>query len=140
MFFYREPLKVKWANLCSASVLNNHTLMTAAHCLRDHQENFKILLGQADINSETTSFYRQELNIDKVVLHPLYDNKTAYFDIGLIYTKEEIKFTEAVNPLCISDLTKQGSDFLESKAVQLAGWGHQVQEEDERDHYRLALR
>ena len=51
--------------------------MTAAHCLRNHNSNFQILLGQSHLNSETFGQYRQLVSISRVEQHPEYDNKAG---------------------------------------------------------------
>ena len=51
--------------------------MTAAHCLRDHNSNFQLLLGQSHLNSETFGKYRQLVSISRVEQHPEYDNKAG---------------------------------------------------------------
>ena len=58
-----------WSNKCAASVLSKTTLMTAAHCLKDHDSSnlpYQILLGQAILNSQNYDVGRQQLNISKV--------------------------------------------------------------------------
>ena len=51
--------------------------MTAAHCLRNHNSNFQILLGQSNLNSETFGQYRQLVSVSRVEQHPKYDNKSG---------------------------------------------------------------
>ena len=51
--------------------------MTAAHCLRDHNSKFQVLLGQSHLNSETFGQYRQLVSISRVEQHPKYDNKAG---------------------------------------------------------------
>jgi hypothetical protein len=45
---FLAPYLTDWNNLCAASVLSKRTLMTAAHCLRNHysfKHPYQILLG-----------------------------------------------------------------------------------------------
>ena len=94
--------------------------MTAAHCLRNHNSNYQVLLGQSHLNSETFGKYRQLVSISRVEQHPKYDNTSGYFDVGLIHTAEPIEFTEAVKPLCLPPKSFQITSGLSTK---LAGWG-----------------
>ena len=99
--------------------------MTAAHCIRSHESKRKVLVGQSVLDSERFEITRQLLNINKVEQHPEYDNETAYFDIGLIYTSEEIKFNEAVQPICLPTTPSQNSNDLDGNLALLAGWGQE---------------
>ena len=107
-----EPSETDWQNLCAASILSKHILMTAGHCIRSHESNRKVLLGQTELNSDTFETSRQVLNIERVEQHPKYDNTTAYYDIGLIYTIEEIEFNEAAQPICLPSMPSQNSNTL----------------------------
>ena len=102
--------------------------MTAAHCLRNHEGKRQVLVGQSMLKSETFISTRQLLNIAKVEQHPRYNNYIAYFDIGLIYTTEEIEFNEAVKPICLPTTPSQNSDDLEANLAVLAGWGKESED------------
>jgi len=124
----------KWVHECTASVLTKRTLVTAAHCLRkfDQEEN-SVIVGANDLNSDTGSNSRQEMRISRVVRHPDYDDVTAYFDIAIIHTDEDIEFDNefGVKPACLSNLTFKTTDFLhnENRENYLAAWGKKSETE-----------
>ena len=66
--------------------------MTAAHCLRNHNSNFQILLGQSHLNSETFGQYRQLVSISRVEQHPKYDNKAGKLLKDLVIYENVVKF------------------------------------------------
>ena len=132
-----EPSETGWQNVCAASILSKNILMTAAHCIRSHESKRKVLVGQSVLNSDTFETSRQLLNIDRVEQHPKYTNKTAYYDIGLIFTSEEIEFTEAVQPICLPLLPSQNSENYEGNLALLAGWG---QESEDGSREKVSLR
>ena len=74
-----EPSQTNWKNLCSASIISKHILMTAAHCLRTHESKRQVLVGQSMLKSDTFETTRQVLNIAKVEQHPKYIDYIAYF-------------------------------------------------------------
>ena len=118
-----EPSQTDWENVCAASILSKTILMTAAHCIRSHESKRQVLLGQSVLNSDTWETSRQVLNIERVESHPKYDKISAYYDIGLIYTTEEIEFNEAVQPVCLPTAPSQNSDHLDGHLALIAGWG-----------------
>ena len=102
--------------------------MTAAHCLRTHESKRQVLVGQSVLKSDTFETTRQLLNIAKVEQHPKYNDYIAYFDIGLIYTTEEIQFNEAVQPVCLPTAPSQNSDDLDGNIAVVAGWGKESED------------
>ena len=109
----------KWIHKCTASVLTKRTLLTAAHCLKkfDQKEN-SVIVGENDLNSDTGSISRQEMSISHVIRHPDYDNVTAYFDVAIIHTVEDIDLDDGVKPACLSNQTFKTTDFLENEVTR----------------------
>ena len=94
------PSQTDWKNQCSASIISDTVLLTAAHCLRNHNsKDFQVLLGQSHLNSETFGQYRQLVSISRVEQHPEYDNKAGKLlkdlDIyeNVVVSKEFPKYT-----------------------------------------------
>ena len=98
----------------------------AGHCFKYFPNKEKqVLLGQTELNSEDWSSTRKLINISYVIAHPKYDNKSAYFDFGIIYTDEDITFNSAIKPILLSDrpVGKKGFLLDKEREVGLAGWG-----------------
>ena len=117
-----------WHNLCAASVITKNVLMTAAHCLRPNEiqsdpAKNQIYLGLSDLNGEMGGQHSQLLDIKRVQQHPNYDNVASYFDIGLIHTETEIKFTKLTKPLCLPKAPHTKIDAKAGRSADLAGWG-----------------
>lgn len=118
----------KWRHVCTASVLTKRTLLTAAHCFKKNApQNNSVILGQDDLNSEEGSNSVQEISISHGISHPEYDNVSAYFDVAIIHTVQDIEFDNefGVKPACLSNETFKTTDFLqnENRENYLAGWG-----------------
>ena len=121
-------------------MLTKRTLLTAAHCLKSHNNERKVILGQNDLNDEIQLSSRQEIEISHVTRHPEYNNETAYFDVAIIHTNEDIDMENGVKPVCLSDQTFETADFLHKKnrEVIMVGWGKKS--EDRRKELPLVLR
>ena len=56
-------------------------------------------------------------------MHDKYDGTSAYFDIGIIFTEEDIEFTDEAKPICFSDKPFE-SEHLISRECGVVGWGN----------------
>nr|AYV99620.1 venom polypeptide [Dolopus genitalis] len=112
-------------HICGGALIDNQTVITAAHCVFDKFGNF---LGQP--NSYTIavgSIYRSFRETHevvrtskKIIVHPEYSMDTMYNDIALIHLNESIPIDGAyVNPVPLA--TKS---FPEESPCVVSGWGH----------------
>ena len=58
--------------------------------------------------------------IEKHLIHPNYDGKTAYFDVGVIQT-EHIEFSPNVQPICLPAKFSVDRDMYKNHLVELVG-------------------
>ena len=74
----------------------------------------------AELDTSTTKT-RQKFSIENVILHPEYDIKTGHNDIAIVKLNQEVKWTDAVKPICLPDFNEDniGDDGY------LAGWGYE---------------
>lgn len=119
-----------WIHVCVVAVLSKKILISAAHCFKGSSDlDLKVTLGQVELNADYVVREKQIVNVDKVEMHPKYDNTSAYFDLCLIHTQEEIQFNDGIRPICLSDRPLNSVDGVKSRSVMLAGWGqHEGQE------------
>ena len=78
-------------------------------------------MGQSDITSDIWSENRQVIDIKNITMHEKYDGTAAYFDIGIIFTEEDIKFTDEAKPICFSDQPFVPEQLLKQH-FGLVGW------------------
>ena len=110
----------EWIHTCTASVLTKRTLLTAAHCLRKfNKEENSVIVGQNELNSDSGSSSKQEISIRKVSRHPDYVDKSAYFDLAIIHTDEDIELDNGVKPACLSNRTFKTTDFLQKEVTKI---------------------
>lgn len=106
---------------CAGTILNEHWILTAAHCLTNPQmvANSVIVAGGHDIHSRSESQNVQIRHIDYHVRHELYLGGVNPYDIALIYTKEPLIFDKFVQP---ANLPEQ--DSMPEGYGTLYGWGN----------------
>ena len=95
-------------------------------------------MGQSDLTSEIWSENRQVIDIEKVEMHKKYDGTAAYFDIGIIFTKEDIEFTDEAKPICFSDKPFE-PEQLRSKECGMVGWGNHGDSKKSNDNFQLSF-
>lgn len=106
---------------CAGTVINEHWILTAAHCLNNPQmvANSVIVAGCHDIHDYSESQHVQLRHIDYYVRHELYLGGVNPYDIALIYTKEPLVFDQYVQPVNLPE-----PDVLPEGYGTLYGWGN----------------
>lgn len=59
----------------------------------------KIRAGEWDTQTNKERFPHQERPVDRLLIHPNFNDKTLANDVGLIFLKEPINIAENVNPV-----------------------------------------
>lgn len=67
---YQVSLRINGKHICGGSIISNSHILTAAHCLQDYEDSFKLLT----IVSGTNELFQggQFHKICKISLHPEY--------------------------------------------------------------------
>ncbi|XP_053957034.1 lectizyme [Anastrepha ludens] len=106
---------------CAGTIINEHWILTAAHCLTSEEavENSLIVAGCHDLHGSNEGDCVQVRTIDHHVRHELYLGGINPYDIALIYTKRPLQFTQYVQP---AQLPEQ--DVLPEGSGTLYGWGN----------------
>ncbi|XP_069355128.1 hypodermin-A-like [Maniola hyperantus] len=103
------------AQFCSGAIVNNRTIVTAAHCVENAEPR--------DLNVRVGSNIRGEgtvVPIQKIVLHPEYDYPQNNFDVAYLRTAMDITFSRTVLRAFLADPV--GSVPRE---VLVTGYGYQ---------------
>ena len=123
--------------ICAGTIIDPHWVVTAAHCTEDdegNQKEVKVIAGT--VWAQNSHSEGDEYHPDNVILHPGYDHDKQvkrnkhYFDIALLYFKEEINFRfEEV------DLMELPQSFeLANSKCTVMGWGcTRIENEDDTD-------
>jgi hypothetical protein len=81
------------------------------------------LIRVGDVNHESANDdgNAKNLRIVNKFIHPGYDGVASYFDIAILET-EEITFSRAIRPVCLSMLSYDIRKY-DNDQVELVGWG-----------------
>lgn len=110
--------------LCGGSVIDNHWVMTAGHCVYGNvhaPKQFRVKMGVYN-QKQSKEVGEVVVEIKKIHLHPNYDPDDASYDIALLQLKTPIKYTNHIQPVCLpaSDENVINNDQY---SATVTGWG-----------------
>ncbi|NXN16562.1 PAMR1 protease, partial [Indicator maculatus] len=120
--------KGAWILICSGALVNERTVVVAAHCVTDLGK--AIVLKTAELKVVLGKFYRdddrdeksiQNLRISAIIVHPNYDPILLDSDIAIIKLLDKARISSRVQPICLSssqDLVSPPEDLR----IMVTGW------------------
>lgn len=108
--------------VCSAALVSNLWLATAAHCVRRQRpEELKVRLGEWDVNRDDEFYPYFESNIREIVIHPDFQASSLVNDLALLRLETAIDAQQMphIAPAC---LATPDESFVQQRCW-LAGWG-----------------
>ncbi|KAF5276945.1 hypothetical protein FQA39_LY18539 [Lamprigera yunnana] len=114
---YQISLFYYGSHFCGGSILNDHVVLTAAHCTENRPSSaFSVLYGTHDLESGGTL-----VDASTIVRHPNY-NVLYYndYDVALVYVVHFIEFSSKAQPTVLTS-TPQNTTKL--RLASVSGWG-----------------
>ncbi|CAH1110544.1 unnamed protein product [Psylliodes chrysocephalus] len=102
--------------ICGTAIINENTLLTAAHCM------FFEKPSEATITYGATIFYEgTQTNISQTFIHENFTGKSPFTnDIAVLKIDPPLVFSETVQPI---KLPQSNTPNPEGKIAKFAGWG-----------------
>lgn len=85
---------------CGGVIIDSWHILTAAHCL-DYSNDLGNYFARVGAHNRSSSGER--MPIAQLFLHPDYDEYRSTNDIGVIKLSKPIRFSEEVQPICLTD-------------------------------------
>ncbi|XP_051040024.1 inactive serine protease PAMR1 isoform X3 [Phodopus roborovskii] len=120
--------KGAWFLVCSGALVNERTVVVAAHCVTDlgkvtiiKTADLKVVLGKFYRDDERDEKTIQNLRISAIILHPNYDPILLDADIAILKLLDKARISTRVQPICLASTRDLSTSFQESH-ITVAGW------------------
>ena len=126
------PYQVAWCfdvncqNVCGGSILNETTIITAAHCCDKDWEYWPLdwpdtIIVAGELNLQVVSGIEQVRHIKNLTIHPDYNDATYQNDICLLTLDSPLEFNGNVSRIYLDE-----EDPVVDTKCQVSGWGSLV--------------
>lgn len=108
--------------VCSATLISNQWVATAAHCVRKHRpDELKVRLGEWDVNRDDEFYPFVESNIREIIIHPDFQASSLINDIALMRMEITIDAQQMphISPSCLAT----PDELFNGQRCWLTGWG-----------------
>ena len=105
------------SNLCGGSILNENTVLTAAHCC-DGLFSIHAVVVAGDHSLQLDEGTEQLVEVERIISHAQWDPITVTNDICLLKLKRPLQFNQVINAVTLPDVNQ---DFQGMGTV--SGWG-----------------
>lgn len=120
--------KGAWFLVCSGALVNERTVVVAAHCVTElgkvtiiKTADLKVVLGKFYRDDDRDEKTIQNLRISAIILHPNYDPILLDTDIAVLKLLDKARISTRVQPICLATTRDLSASFEESH-ITVAGW------------------
>jgi len=116
---YQISLRRRGGHICGGTIIDENTIITAAHCLGRDASDYSIVAGEHSVRT-AADCAEQRIDVARTILHPAYDDRTSANDIAILKLQKNLEFNRYVQPAC---LPAEDYAYPPGEDVIISGWG-----------------
>lgn len=117
---------------CGGTIINNVTILTAAHCVKPFTAKVLAIRAGSDFHDQGGVVRK----VSRVKMHPKYSDMTLNHDVALVFLSSPLEFSSTIKSVPIA----VKGDLLPANAnATVSGWGTTVQDGEISKHLRSAV-
>ncbi|CAM4574109.1 unnamed protein product [Eretmochelys imbricata] len=120
--------KGAWILICSGALVNERTVVVAAHCVTDlgkitvlKTAELKVVLGKFYRDDDRNEKTIQNLRISAILVHPNFDPILLDSDMAIVKLLDKAKISSHVQPICLASAHDLDPSTEDLKIV-ITGW------------------
>jgi secreted trypsin-like serine protease len=106
---------------CSGSIISNHFILTAAHCLAG-TTRVDVIAGVHNINDNQDGEYRTAVLPRDTLIHMNFNPDTLENDMGIIRVNQRITYSNRIQPVALPSRQFVRNLFV-GTIITVSGWG-----------------
>lgn len=112
---YQILLMINYRHTCGGAIVNENTVITAAHCTQNAASNYQIRAGSSSQHEGG-----QVIQVSQIYNHPEYSRNTFDNDVAIVKLERRLTIGPCVQPVVLAG---KGFYVPDNGIARIAGWG-----------------